>query len=264
MSLVIKQSPGKGLGVFALKKIKTGAVVAVYPLLPYREELKDYMINTELGSFVGEPYKGEVPSAPYKLGAPIAHMFNDAARLRARDTYPGLDKYAEDAYEYTRQTMLHSNVYATSQSGSTGIQVIARRNIKPGEELLLSYFFPYWNDKTYKPVYAKLLNYVSQDFVDGTFSDPDRQSAARQMSSPQAMEKAMLRHNGTATGDRMHALKLDERSVVNLVTFIIEFLCRPEPEDARIMVWMEDVWEEFSTMFELNKDGTSKMRVVYS
>jgi hypothetical protein len=63
--LIIKESVGKGLGVFAIVKIMKGTIVATYPATVGEDEFSDYNLSDAHGGFfTGVAWSGAVPSNP--------------------------------------------------------------------------------------------------------------------------------------------------------------------------------------------------------
>ena len=161
--LIVKDSPGKGLGVFAISPIKAGTLVAVYPNVPYQDTDDNtyaLTLHSTNACVTGRPWIGKVPSQPLALGTDIAHLFNDACRIPTYERWPGLDKVCSDEQNYYEQ--FHKN---NVDNISGGREFNVTRDISAGEELLYCYGTAYWlgralpeSDKIYKTVYRKILN----------------------------------------------------------------------------------------------------------
>lgn len=148
--LIIRESPGKGLGVFAAKAIKKGAIVAYYPDTPAVDVTSDddYMLHlsedlNDQRAVTGEPWTGDVPSKKLPLGEKVAHLFNDSNVLRVRDKWMGCKAWWDDVCVY----LSTSTANVTRKDGS--LCFVATRNIEKDEEILYQYGPFYWM-KQYK------------------------------------------------------------------------------------------------------------------
>jgi hypothetical protein len=156
--LIIKDSPGKGLGVFAITKILKGTIVATYPNTMGQDELSDYNLTAGNGGFyTGTPWNGPVPSNPFPLQSTIAHMFNDATTLPKYAIWPGLSTFLKDYRLYELESSSLNNV---ERIGLT-LKFRSTRDILNGEEICYRYGQLYWLQKyigvTGQP-YATLMN----------------------------------------------------------------------------------------------------------
>ena len=161
--LRVDRSDGKGLGVFAARDIARGQVVSTYPKIPaddhdYRGE---YVLILKDVRWTGRPWTGEVPCI-VDTKTPVAHLFNDAAVLRKRDLWPGLDQWTDDAHEY-ENTRPRCNVTHDDDGVFT-----ATRDIAKDEEILFYYGAIYWSFMTYgQEVHDLLCATIEAPFVFG-------------------------------------------------------------------------------------------------
>jgi hypothetical protein len=163
--LIIKESVGKGLGVFAIVKIMKGTIVATYPATVGEDEFSDYNLSDAHGGFfTGVAWSGPVPSNPLPLQSPIAHMFNDATTLPQYAVWPGLTTFLKDYRAYEMESTSLNNV---ERIGDT-LRFRAIRDILSGEEIFYRYGQLYWLQKymgvTGKP-YATLMNAILQSLA---------------------------------------------------------------------------------------------------
>ena len=153
--LLLKSSPGKGLGVFADSDIPAGEYVTAYPAHSIwrvlrtcddsRQELERISGNSTpddaktyglcVGEYccVGDPQR----VSPKVLG----HMINDAARShRPQD---------EELYSMISETRenVRPEVFAGKDVKPRTVIMKTTQDIKSGEELFFSYGTPYWRFK---------------------------------------------------------------------------------------------------------------------
>ena len=147
--LSINYSPGKGVGVFARKRIPRGMVVTTYPNEPANDsDSPEYVLYLDFEKNMkvkGKPWGGAVPSR-VPLSLPVGHLINDGAMLQKRDYWPGLKTYAADTDTYTRESKQASNIV------QDGLVFRASRNITKGEEILFCYGPMYWTHRWYSGI----------------------------------------------------------------------------------------------------------------
>jgi hypothetical protein len=166
--LIIKDSPGKGLGVFAIRNISQGSIVATYPNTIGQDELSDYNLTDGNGGFyTGSPWHGAVPSKPLPLQSIVAHIFNDATTLPKYVAWPGLLTFLKDYRVYELESASLNNV---ERIGMT-LKFRTTRDVLEGEELCYRYGQLYWLQKYLgvagKP-YANLMNGILYSLAEST------------------------------------------------------------------------------------------------
>lgn len=139
--LRVDKSPGKGIGVFAVKGIKKGPTIAKYPETPAKQGDHEYVLIIGDRKVTGEPWNLETPSK-VRFGHPIAHLFNDGAILKRRDTWPGLEVFCADIKQYEADSRLNNTIQ------HDGLFYVTR-TVKKDEELLFSYGWLYWTERHY-------------------------------------------------------------------------------------------------------------------
>ena len=150
--LRVDRSDGKGLGVFASRDIARGQVVSTYPKIPANDDdmRGEYVLFLKGVRWTGRPWTGEVPCI-VDTEMPVAHLFNDAAVLRKRELWPGLDQWTDDTQEY-ENTRSQCNVMNDDDGVFT-----ATRDIAKDEEILFYYGALYWSHVTYAQEVYDLL-----------------------------------------------------------------------------------------------------------
>ena len=153
--VVLKESPGKGMGVFATKAFKKDAFVAVYPSHMVGVELDservawqtdckytlDY-INKLAKDYGQKIIGGVVAGDPLRLDEGLGHMVNDGARSRSPadvEVYKRVSKAKENVIPHILSALPNDIQTAT-------VLMRATRDIEVGEELLYSYGAAYWSD----------------------------------------------------------------------------------------------------------------------
>jgi hypothetical protein len=153
--VVLKESPGKGMGVFATKAFKKDSFVAVYPSHMVGTELDGervaWMCNREytmeyvnkLSKDYGQKIMGGVIAGdPALLEDGMGHMVNDGARSRSPadvEVYKRISKAKENVIPHILSGLPYDIQEAT-------VFMRATRDIEIGEELLYSYGAAYWSD----------------------------------------------------------------------------------------------------------------------
>lgn len=154
--------PDSGLGVFLAPQsavVKEGTVVTIYgthtlPSSGATDATYSLVLPERPGvSRVGEPWTGKVPTA-VKAGVAVGHIINDAAMIVPSDLLavgearfmgkPQLER-AMEAYEDA--SVAQRNVIVDRASAEGEWDMIATRDIQPGEELFHSYGPEYWKAK---------------------------------------------------------------------------------------------------------------------
>ena len=153
--LVLKESPGKGMGVFTTKTFKKDAFITVYPShmvgvqldservawMASREYTMEYI--NELAKGYGQKImNGVIAGDPALLADGFGHMVNDGARSRSPadvEVYKRISQAKENAIPYVLSVLPYDIQEAT-------VFMRATRDIEIGEELLYSYGAKYWSD----------------------------------------------------------------------------------------------------------------------
>lgn len=139
LSVTLKETEGKGVGLFATKNINKGDVVAYYKIKVFRE--KDYESPTdfiysfhvyrkngdEYKRLIGDLYEGSFPEPINNI--PFWGAFiNEPTKSQRTNTEVDIDlktNYSDKTYSSPGDTMVY--------------KLVATKNIKPGEELLWYY-----------------------------------------------------------------------------------------------------------------------------
>ncbi len=153
--VMLKESPGKGMGVFTTKAFKKDAFVTVYPShmvgvqldservawMCHREYNMDYV--NKLSKDYGQKIMGGVIAGdPALLEEGLGHMVNDGARSRSPadvEVYKRISKAKENVIPHILSGLPYDIQKAT-------VLMRATRDIEIGEELLYSYGARYWSD----------------------------------------------------------------------------------------------------------------------
>ena len=162
----LRESPGKGRGVFTLESVRKDRYVTIYPshaivrcVADMSEELEgtlqefDTIGKLDEMKLTDELFETYSLNAHYKnlviVGDPrvclphaLGHMINDKARSKSE----------KDEHIYTKVSKLGQNVRAETmfigENDTLPIVVMkATRNIAAGEELFYSYGLCYWRPK---------------------------------------------------------------------------------------------------------------------
>ena len=153
--VVLKESPGKGMGVFTTRAFRKDAFVTVYPShmvgVQLDSERVAWMCNREytkehvnkLGKDYGQQIMGGVIAGdPALLEEGLGHMVNDGARSRTPadvEVYKRISKAKENVIPHILSGLPYDIREAT-------VFMRATRDIEIGEELLYSYGAAYWSD----------------------------------------------------------------------------------------------------------------------
>jgi hypothetical protein len=153
--VALKESPGKGMGVFTMKAFKKDAFVTVYPShmvgvyldservawICNREYTMEYV--NKLGKDYGQKIMdGFIAGDPALLEEGLGHMVNDGARSRSPadvDVYKYISKEKENVIPHVLSGLPYDIREVT-------VLMRATRDIEVGEELLYSYGAKYWSD----------------------------------------------------------------------------------------------------------------------
>jgi hypothetical protein len=145
----VKESPCHGVGLFAKKDITAGATITMYPI-------HQYLVKTEDGTWAmnsafddEEPYDGyglNVDENTQIFGCPTFRgngMFNGHL---ANDPVMSLDH--SDMNKFILSYILASKARGNTkyQKKKHIVSLVAVRDIKAGEEILVPYSLPYWFD----------------------------------------------------------------------------------------------------------------------
>ena len=152
--VVLKESPGKGMGVFATKAFKKNSFVTIYPSHMVGAELDServaWMRNREytMGcvdklskDYCQRIIGGVIAGDPALLEDGLGHMVNDGARSHS----------PADVEIYRRISKAKENVIPHILSGfpydirEATVFMRATRDIEIGEELFYSYGAAYWS-----------------------------------------------------------------------------------------------------------------------
>lgn len=145
--VIIKSAGRKGLGVFAHTGIPKGAIVTTYPAQPRPSPDSPHTYVWQLldgSEITGEPWTGDVPSAPLPVGAVVGHLVNDIARIPTLPRFPGLETWSKQVLLYEQLSSIKCNVKA--EENGIGLVFRAKRDIAAGEEITVQYGALYWND----------------------------------------------------------------------------------------------------------------------
>jgi hypothetical protein len=153
--VVLKESPGKGMGVFTTKTFRKDAFVTVYPshmvgMLLDSERMawvasREY--TSEYAEKLGKDYAqkimgGFIAGDPALLDEGLGHMVNDGARSRSPadvEVYRRVSKAKGNVIPHVLSALPYDIQAAT-------VFMRATRDIEIGEELLYSYGAAYWSD----------------------------------------------------------------------------------------------------------------------
>jgi hypothetical protein len=158
--LVIDNSPeNEGLGLFAVGDIHRGAIVARFPLVVSTETYGDYVFPAHDGTvlYTGSPWTGPVPSQPFDLGGPVAHLLNDPGIMRQHARWPGLVQFLLDLGEYAL-LCVNGNVGKDGDS----LDYKAIRDIAAGDELTCAYGWQWWTRRYLAPAQVEFCAVMSQ------------------------------------------------------------------------------------------------------
>lgn len=144
----IKKSPIHGLGVFATEFIPKGTNITKYnqdrvyqkdnlPSGEYvtRKEL-DYIIETGENEIV-------VPNIELRDVKECGQLINDAADIESISASRDTEKHIEGLVKYYRSKNFNARL---------GKDIIAVRDIEPGEEILTLYGYAYWVTRAMKTI----------------------------------------------------------------------------------------------------------------
>ena len=156
--VVLKESPGKGMGVFATKVFKKDSFVAVYPSHMVGTKLDTervaWMCNREYtmeyANELSKDYSqkilgGVIAGDPALLEDGLGHMVNDGARSHSPadvEVYRRISKAKENVIPH----ILSGLPYHEYDIREATVFMRATRDIEIGEELLYSYGAAYWSD----------------------------------------------------------------------------------------------------------------------
>lgn len=152
--LQIRAVEGKGVGVFATGVISKGTLVARYPNIHAPPGYEgDYKLGRRgQPAVIGRPWMGKIPSKKIKLGEPVAHLFNDAAKLEGGATT--LKEFQHCLSGYCAAADLGGNVQRVGDS----LDFVAKRDIQVDEELLFAYGASFWVVRQYNQDVVNMHN----------------------------------------------------------------------------------------------------------
>ena len=153
--VVLRESPGKGMGVFTMNTFQKNDFVTIYPSHMVGVELdservvwrasRDYTLEyvNKLGKNYGQKIMdGVIVGDPTKLEDGLGHMVNDGARSRSPadvEVYKRISKAKENVIPHVLCGLPYDVHEAT-------VLMRATRDIDVGEELFYSYGDKYWSD----------------------------------------------------------------------------------------------------------------------
>jgi hypothetical protein len=154
--------PGAGLGLFLSSDstpVAKDTILTVYggrTMPAVLVEDKMYALGIEGRrdiTRVGEPWQGDVPAMVMQDMA-VGHLVNDGAVIAlAEDADPllmGLDGLSELIDAYYSASMERQNINFGHGKVVGCWDMVATREIQPGEEIFFSYGYLYWLSKAYK------------------------------------------------------------------------------------------------------------------
>lgn len=143
----VKESPIQGVGLFAKKDITAGQFITMYPIHQYAVKSDDGIWKMKSVFNDVEPYDGyglDIDDNVQIYGCPTFHsnpMFNGHI---ANDPVMSLDHSDMNKFilSYYLATKVKGN--AKYEKNKHMVSLVAVKDIKAGEEILVPYSLPYW------------------------------------------------------------------------------------------------------------------------